>query len=57
MVVPFDTPVKVIVHGTFFHVNDAIGIPLTRTGATLIPITVPSGQQVAPIRFTVTGTD
>ncbi|MEK7408932.1 MAG: hypothetical protein AAB225_28040 [Acidobacteriota bacterium] len=57
VVIPFDTPLKLVVRSSFFRVNDANALPLARTAATVIPFTVPSGQQVAPIRFTVTGTE
>jgi hypothetical protein len=56
ILIPYNTPVKLVLSSSFFLVNDAIGIPLARTAATVIPLTVPSGQPVAPIKFTVTGT-
>jgi hypothetical protein len=56
LVIPYDTPVNLVVRSTFFQVIDAMGAPLRRDEATLIPLAVQSGQQVAPIRFTVTGT-
>ncbi len=53
--IPYNTPVKLVVHSSLFNVNDAAGLPLARGGATVIPLSVLAGQQVAPIKFSVTG--
>jgi len=54
IVVPFNSPVKLVVFSSFFRLADAAGLPLPRTAVT-IPITVPAGQQPAAIRIRVTG--
>ena len=54
LVIPFNSPVKLVVSSAFFPLADAVGIPLSKTG-TAIPILVPSGTQPALITLTVTG--
>lgn len=56
IVVPFDVPLTLVVHPSFYYVNDASNSPLSRTLSTKIPLLVPSGQRVPPIKFTITGT-
>ncbi len=53
--IPFNTPVKLVMHSSLFNVNDAAGLPLATGRATVIPLLVSAGQQVAPIKFSVTG--
>ncbi|MBI1898206.1 MAG: carboxypeptidase regulatory-like domain-containing protein [Acidobacteria bacterium] len=55
VLVPFNSTVNIIVSSPFFQLADAGGVPLPRTRATAIPVTVPAGQQPAPIRLRVTG--
>ena len=55
IVVPHDTPVKIIVTSSFFQLNDAAGRQLSRTGPAEIPVTVPLGQTASTIRLVVTG--
>jgi hypothetical protein len=54
IIVPFNLPVKLVVHSSFFQLSDATGIPLSRTGAA-IPVLVPSGTQPTIIKLKVTG--
>jgi len=55
VLVPFDAPVKLVVSSSFFQLRDAVGLPLARTGSTVIPVTVPPGQNPGFIRLIVTG--
>ena len=63
IVIPFDTPVKLQVTSWFFQVGDSSGqslrdsngIPMTRPGLALVPLTVPSGQKPDTIRLLVSG--
>jgi hypothetical protein len=55
IVIPFDTPVKVVAFSSFFHISDAAGLPLSRTRATKISVIVPSGRKPDPINLIVTG--
>lgn len=55
IVVPFNTPLTLYIHSTFYHVSDAIGVPLGQGATTRIPLVMASGQQIAPIKFTITG--
>lgn len=56
IVIPFDTPVQLVVSSSFFQLsNVTTGLPLPRAGSTVIPVTVPSGQQPATVRLIVTG--
>lgn len=56
IVIPFGVPVKLVVNGGFFLLGDTLGQALSRTSSTLIPVTVPAGQQPSTIRLAVTGT-
>ena len=53
--IPLNTPLTLFAHPTFYHVNDANGAPLSQGVTTKIPLLAVSGQQVAPVVFTVTG--
>jgi hypothetical protein len=55
VVIPFNSPSKLVVRSAFFQLADAAGSPLSRAAATFIPLSVPSGQQPATIRLRVTG--
>jgi hypothetical protein len=55
IVIPFNTPLTLFVHPTFYHVSDARGAPLREGATTMIPLLVAPGQQVPPIVFTITG--
>jgi hypothetical protein len=55
IVIPFNTPLTLFVHPTFYHVSGATGAPLSRGATSKIPLLVAPGQQVAPIVFTITG--
>ena len=57
IVVPFSTPLTVVVHPSFYRLNDALGAALTQNVSTKIPLLVAAGQQVAPIKFSISGTD
>lgn len=54
IVIPFNSPRKLVVHSSFFQLSDANGIPLSRTGTT-IPVLVPLGTPPAIINLIVTG--
>ncbi|MDQ2945860.1 MAG: hypothetical protein M3Y27_07960 [Acidobacteriota bacterium] len=54
IVIPFNSPVKLVVFSSFFQLSDTNGLPLPKTGAA-IPVLVPSGTQPALIKLTVTG--
>lgn len=54
IVVPFNATVNLVVHSSFFHLSNASGSPIGATGPS-VAVTVPAGQQPAPIRFVVTG--
>ena len=54
MLVPFDRAVNVSVTGGFFQLSDAGGKVLPKFG-NMIPVLVPSGQQPAALRLTVSG--
>jgi hypothetical protein len=56
IVVPFNTQLTLVLHSSFYHVNDANGIALSQAASTKIPLFVATSQQVAPIKFTVSGT-
>jgi len=55
ILIPFGVPVKLVVNSSFFQLTDAVGLPLSRTSSTLIPVIVPSGQNPGTIRLIVTG--
>ena len=54
IVVPFNSPAKLVVYSSFFKLSDTAGIPLPKTTVT-IPVLVQRGQQPTPIRFNVMG--
>jgi hypothetical protein len=54
IVVPFNSPVNLVVYSTFFRLSDAAGIPLPRT-AVRIPVLVAPGQSPATITLKVIG--
>lgn len=55
LVAPFDVSLKLVVRSSFFRINDADGISLSRTTSTVFPVVVPAGQKLGPVKFTVTG--
>jgi len=55
IVVPFNTQLTLVLHASLYHVNDGNGVPLNETASTKIPLLVPTGQKVAPIKFTISG--
>jgi hypothetical protein len=55
IVVPFNTPLTLVVHPSFYHVNDGYGVSLAKNASTKIPLLVAAGQQVSPIKFTISG--
>lgn len=57
IVIPFSTPLKFVLRSTFFRISDAAGRLLPRDQSTIIPLAVAPGQELPPLRFTVTGTD
>jgi hypothetical protein len=55
IVVPFNTALTLVVHPSFYHVSSASNIPLSQTMSTKIPLLIATGQQVPPIKFTISG--
>ena len=55
IVVPFNTSLVLYVHPTLYQVSYATGVPLSRGATTRISLLVASGQQPAPINFTIAG--
>lgn len=55
IVIPFDTPVKLVAFSSFFRLADSVGLQLARTEATRIPIMVPSGKKPDGIKLVVSG--
>jgi hypothetical protein len=55
IVVPFSTPLTLVVHPSFYHLSDALGVSLAKNASTKIPLLVAAGQQVSPIKFTISG--
>lgn len=55
VVVPFGSPVKLVVFSSFFRLTDASGFALPSARSTAIPVLVPPGQQPPVIRLVVTG--
>jgi hypothetical protein len=56
IVVPFNTPLTLVMHSSFYHLNDASGAALSQAVSTKIPLLIATGQKVPPLRFTVSGT-
>jgi hypothetical protein len=56
IVIPYDTPLTLVVHPSFYRVNDASGAVLSQARSTKVPLLVTAGQKISPIRFTVAGT-
>lgn len=54
LLIPFDRPINISVGSGFFQLSDATGRVLPKFG-NLIPVLVPSGQQPATLRLTVSG--
>ena len=55
ILIPFDTPVKLVINSARFQLSDAVGQPVARAATAVIPVTVAAGQQAPAIRLTVTG--
>jgi hypothetical protein len=55
IVLPFNTALTLVIHPSFYHVNNASSVALSQTASTKIPLLVAAGQQVSPIKFTITG--
>lgn len=55
VVIPFNSPVRLVVQSSFFQLADESGVPLPKARSTSIPLTVPTGQQPPAIRLRVTG--
>ena len=53
IVIPFNTPVKLVLRSSFCRFADSVGLAPATTVATVVPINVATGQTVAPIMFTV----
>jgi hypothetical protein len=53
IVVPFNTQLTLVLHSSFYHVNDASGFALSQAASTKIPLLIATGQQVPPILFTI----
>jgi hypothetical protein len=55
VVIPFNSPRKLVVRSSFFQLADSGGATLSRTAATMIPLAVAAGQQPTVLRLKVTG--
>jgi len=55
IVIPFGTALTLVVHPSFYHVNNASGVALSQGRSTKIPLLVGAGQQVPPFTFTISG--
>jgi len=55
IVVPFNTPLTLVLHSTLYNVKDVNGAALSQTKSTKIPLLLAAGQQVSPIKFTISG--
>lgn len=54
VVIPFDKRVNLEIASPFFKLADSVGIPFTKAGIST-PVSVPTGQQPAPLKFSITG--
>lgn len=54
IVIPYDTPVSLVLGGSFFQLADSAGVPFSISGAA-IPLIVPTGNQPATVKLAVTG--
>lgn len=54
IVIPFNSPITLVVFSSLFQLSDTNGLPLARTRAA-IPLLVPAGTQPAIVKLTVTG--
>ncbi len=55
IVVPYNTQLTLVLHSSFYHVNDANGVALSQTTSTKIPLLIATGQQISSIQFTISG--
>lgn len=55
VVIPFNTPVKLVLYSSFFQLTDATGLSLPRAQTVAIPVTVVAGQVAPTIKLDVTG--
>ena len=55
IVVPFNTALTLVIYPSFYTVNAASGVALSKVVSTKLPLLVPPGQQVTPINLTITG--
>lgn len=55
IVVPFNTALTLVVHPSFYNVNAASGLALSKAVSTKIPLLLAPGQQVTPINLTISG--
>ena len=53
--VPFGARLNLVVSSSFFQLSDSVGIPLSKSGSTSIPLIVPTGQTPNAIKLIVTG--
>jgi hypothetical protein len=59
VLIPFDTPVELLVRSSFFRINDPSGLAIGKTVSTKVPVSAPKGPQLrlSPVRLVVDGTD
>jgi len=55
IVVPFNTPLTLMIQPWPYQVADANNVALGQSASTQIPLVFSAGQQPAPIRFTMSG--
>ena len=54
-VCPLFVQLTLVIHPSFYHATSATGAPLPQNASTKIPLLVGAGQQIPPIRFTISG--
>ena len=55
IVIPFNTPLTLVVRASYFIVQDAADTALSQATSTNIPLLVGAGQQLQPINFKISG--
>ena len=55
LIVPYETPLRLIIQGGSFAVSDSFGIPLKDAEATVLPFTVARGKDLPPFGIRIGG--
>ena len=55
LIVPYETPLRLIIQGGSFVVSDSFGIPLKEPEATVLPFTVAKGKDLPPFGIRLGG--